>query len=320
MASPNLQLAAALAALTAGRTTEAMLAIHQLAARNDADAQVTLGKLKWAGSVIPQDLPGARVLFGRAGVAGHGAAALWHTNLLGCGVAGPRDWPAAIKQLRAEAKRDPARSKALAIVETMDLTVDGDPSTPPQGQSLSTAPEVTLFPGLLTAAECSYLMQVAEPGYGPSVVNDSAGRQVRDPIRTSDASTFAWLIEDPAIHAINRRLAVASGSAFDQGEALQLLRYRPGQQYRPHYDFVRASDNQRVLTALAYLNDNYQGGETAFVKTGLSVKGKRGDVLVFRNALPDRSVDPLSEHCGMPVTKGTKYLASRWIRERRWLP
>ena len=42
--------------------------------------------------------------------------------------------------------------------------------------------------------------------------------------------------------------------------------------------------------------------------------------LIFRSALPDRTVDPLSEHAGLPVTSGTKLLASRWIREKRWTP
>ena len=49
-----------------------------------------------------------------------------------------------------------------------------------------------------------------------------------------------WLIEDPVIHALNRRLAAVSGTAWDQGEPLQILRYSPGQQYRNHFDFFPA--------------------------------------------------------------------------------
>ena len=78
-------------------------------------------------------------------------------------------------------------------------------------------------------------------------------------------------------------------------------------------------DNRRLLTALIYLNDDYEGGETAFVQTGLKVRGVLGDVLLFDNSLPDGEVDPLAEHAGMPVTRGTKYLATRWIREKRWI-
>ncbi|MCW1402843.1 2OG-Fe(II) oxygenase [Novosphingobium sp. MW5] len=99
-----------------------------------------------------------------------------------------------------------------------------------------------------------------------------------------------------------------------------MLRYKPGQEYKPHYDFVRAADNQRTVTALVWLNEGYDGGETAFLKTGLKVKGRKGDCLVFHNTLPDRSLDPLTEHAGLPVKRGTKLLYNRWIREARWQP
>jgi prolyl 4-hydroxylase len=115
-------------------------------------------------------------------------------------------------------------------------------------------------------------------------------------------------------------LAAASGTAYEQGEALQILRYRPGQQYRAHVDAVPSTENQRATTALVYLNDDFQGGETYFVKVGLKVKGEKGDAIVFRNATADGAADYDAEHAGLPVTSGTKHLASRWIRERRWIP
>jgi len=173
---------------------------------------------------------------------------------------------------------------------------------------------------LFTAAECAYVLDVAKPGYAPSTVYDSQRRLVRDPIRSSDGATLHWLIEDPAIHAINRRIAAASATDAAQGEAAQVLRYQPGQQYRPHFDFVRAAPNQRVLTALVWLNHDYKGGETVFPRAGLKLKPRKSDAVVFRNALPGGEVDPLTEHAGLAVTRGTKFLYSRWIREARWVP
>jgi prolyl 4-hydroxylase len=242
------------------------------------------------------------------------------TNLLASGIAGARDWGAAIGRLSQEARRDPARKAMKELIGKMRLNDAGDPLALPQPERLSDAPDVIVVRHLFTAMECDYLARLAAPGFTPSVVNDAAGRQVRDPIRTSDGSTLHWLIENPAVHALNRRLAAATGTDAGQGEAVQILRYRPGEQYRPHFDFVRASDNQRMMTALIYLNHDYEGGETCFVKTGLKVKGRKGDALIFRSATPDRELDPLSEHAGLPVTKGVKLLASRWIREKRWAP
>jgi prolyl 4-hydroxylase len=276
--------------------------------------------MKWRGGMVPQDLSAARDLFRRAGEAGHANAAAVHTNLLAIGFAGKRDWGAALKRLKTEARSSDTRRQAYDLIRKMTLNAEGDPATLAAPERLSEAPDVQIVRRLFTGAECDYLRRQADPRFAPSTVNTAQGQPVADPIRTSDGATFDWTIEDPAIHALNRRLAAASGTGWDQGEALQILRYKPGQQYRPHFDFVRASENQRVLTALVWLNDDYQGGETAFIKTSLTVRGRKGDAMIFRNALPDRSVDPLSEHAGLPVAKGTKYLASRWIRESRWVP
>lgn len=320
MQSRHPRLAQAFALSKAGRNAEAVLIVNQLAAEREPEALYTLGEMTWRGGMVPQDPVRGRDLFRQASDAGHALAFLYYTNLLATGVAGPRDWPEALARLRREGARNPRRKQTLALIERMNLDDSGDPREIRDARALSSEPEVSSIDRLFTASECDYVRTLAEPLYAPSIVFDSQRQPVRDPIRTSDGSTIHWLIEDPAIHVLNRRLAAATGTSADQGEALQILRYRPGQQYRNHMDFVQTTDNVRVLTALVYLNHDYKGGETCFVKTGLKVKGRKGDALIFRNALPDRRPDPLSEHAGLPVTVGTKYLASRWIRERRWTP
>ena len=124
-----------------------------------------------------------------------------------------------------------------------------------------------------------------------------------------------WLIEDPATHAINRRLAALSGTDVDQGEPLQILRYRPGQEYRPHLDLL-VDENPRILTALVYLNEDYAGGETEFVKTGPPGAGPEGRRARLRSRCRDGGMRCAIRACRTPVTSGTKYLASRWIRAR----
>jgi prolyl 4-hydroxylase len=76
---------------------------------------------------------------------------------------------------------------------------------------------------------------------------------------------------------------------------------------------VKESGNQRILTALIYLTEDYEGGETKFLRTGLSFRGRTGDLLLFRNVMADGRPDLMTEHAGLPVTKGRKMIASRWI-------
>jgi len=312
-------LKAALELLDAGRA-EGVPPLRQLASAGDPHALFALGRLTWTGNMVPQDPVQGRLLFEYAASRGHTYANLFVTNLLASGVAGRRDWPQALSRLAVEAQKLPERRGALDLVQAMQIDRNGDPVAVPQAERLSDQPDLRLFRNVLTVAECRYLIQTAEPLFRPSMVYNDAGDEVRDTIRTSDGAGIYWLAEDPAIHAINRRIAKITGSAYDQGEPLQVLRYAPGQEYRPHFDFLQGNENPRPWTALIYLNDDYEGGATCFVKTGHKVRGATGDVVVFCNSDGQGARDPLAEHAGMPVTAGRKYLATRWIRERRHIP
>lgn len=314
---PELVRAAAL--LDAGRNEEAVAAIRQLASTSEPEALFHLAELTWQGNLVEQEPARARTLYQYSGALGHPAAGVITTNFLATGLAGVRDWHQAVERLKVEAEVLADRRRALALIEKMDLDGQGNPRSEIRGERLSKSPDVKLFRSLLSPDECDYLRDLVAQAFEPSMVFDDAGALVRDPIRTSDGAALHWLIEDPAAVALNRRIASASRSAYEDGEALALLRYVPGQEYRPHFDFDDA-ENRRVMTMLVYLNDDYDGGETEFVRTGLKVKGATGDAILFRNDGPDGRQDPLSEHAGLPVTRGTKFLATRWIREARWLP
>lgn len=317
MQPPDPMLLHAFSLLQAGQPEQALAIFRDLAARNDPGALATMAQLTWAGELVPKSFALGREYYRRAGEAGHAASAAYATNLLASGLAGPRDWPTALQRLRREAMADPARARTWALLSTLNLTAEGDPVVVPQGELLSDSPHVMLFRGAFTRAECAYFRDMEKPEYKRAyVVDEASGTTRQDPVRTSEESGVHWLIEDPLIHAFNRRLAAMSETQVNQGEPIQLLRYTPGQQYRTHLDFINGVANQRIKTALLYLSDDYAGGETAFPRIGLKVKGAVGDVLLFRNVLPDGTADKMSEHAGLGVLDGTKYIATRWIRAR----
>ena len=182
---------------------------------------------------------------------------------------------------------------------------------------MSGRPDVMRFGALFTGAECDYLAGLAEPMLEPAVVIDpDSGRFILDPVRKSDVAAFPLAIENPVVRALNRRIAAASGTDVAQGEPLQVISYKPGQQYKPHVDAIAGADNQRILTMLVYLNDGYGGGETQFLPNGPIVRGNKGDAILFRNVDAAGRADPASRHAGLAVTAGRKLIASRWIRQR----
>jgi prolyl 4-hydroxylase len=201
----------------------------------------------------------------------------------------------------------------------LEIDGDGRPASAPGVRRLSESPDAVAAEGFASAEECDYLLAAVEGQFQPSVVVDPAsGRLVPHPIRTSDGAFFNVFGEDLVVNAINRRIAALSGTEADQGETLQLLRYAPGAEYRAHVDALPAEANQRIATVLIYLTDGYEGGETRFLRTGLSYRGRKGDALLFRNVDAHGRPDPMALHAGLPVTRGVKIIASRWIRAERF--
>ena len=306
--------------VSARRFREAYGVLTSFRAAQDADAQFTLAIWRLSGDIIRRDLSKAREHFARAARLGHRDAAIVHVNFVANGTGGTADWQAAVGLLEGMARSDEWARGQLEIIKGMRITPAGEPIDLPEQVGLSDRPWVRTFQGLFTEVECAFLVREALPFLEPSLVLDpGTGQHVPNPVRTSDGMAFPFVQESPAVHALNRRIAAITSTDVRHGEPLQVLRYRPGQQYRPHVDAVGGTDNQRVLTVLVYLNSDYEGGETEFVRTGLRFKGQTGDALVFRNTLTDGRPDELVQHAGRPVGKGEKLIASRWIRERPFL-
>ena len=304
------------ALLDGRRIAEAAGLLASAARAGDRAATIELAQWSIAGNIIPRDLAAARALLGQAGAAGDEDAALLHASFLASGTGGEPDWSSAVAALRALAPRSARARTQLDIIEGMDLDDDGFPGGGFGIRPLSERPHVSACSHFLSRVECDYLGAAGGPYLQPSMVVDPAsGRMVPHPIRTSDGAVFGVHIEDLVVSAINRRVAALTGTAYRQGEPLQLLRYHPGGEYRAHMDALPAEPNQRILTVLLYLNEGYQGGETTFPRTGLSFRGEPGDALIFRNVTEDGRADPMALHTGAPVTRGTKLIATRWIRK-----
>jgi hypothetical protein len=87
----------------------------------------------------------------------------------------------------------------------------------------------------------------------------------------------------------------------------EFLIYKPGGHYNPHVDTFHAHNNEtRKLTALAFLNDDFEGGKFFLNADGnlYYPPQEKGTVLVF----PSYMV-----HGVEPVTKGVRYSCVTWV-------
>ena len=300
-----------------GRIAEAYRLL-ELASGTDAAAALTLADWRMAGALIRRDLGEARRLYGLAARLGIDEAAPVHIALLANGAGGTgRHWGEALALLAERAPRDAAAAAQAALIAAMDLDEAGDPRGQPSRETIRAQPRIERLPGFLTLAECRYVAGRALPVLAPAVVFDPhTGAQRQDPVRTAHSAGFPFVREDPALNAINRRIARATGTAPEQGEPLQVLSYRPRQEYRLHSDALPHGDNQRVATFLVILSEGYQGGATHFPRLGLDFTGAPGDALFFANTDAEGQAEPAMWHAGLPVTGGHKMMLSKWLRAK----
>lgn len=306
----------AVALAQAGAVADAYRLLERAIGAGDGMAAATLADWRMAGQLIRRDIAAAQALYGQALALGLEAAAGPYFALRASGAGGaPRDWPGTLALL-AGRDRDPASRRQARLLAAMDLTETGDPRERPAAVALSSSPQIAAIAGFLTPDESAYLIELGQPRLQASqVVDPRSGRLINDPIRTARAAAFPLVIEDPVFHAINRRIAAATGTAWAQGEPAQVLCYRPGEEYRLHSDALPPGPNQRTVTLLVALNEDYDGGATEFPAIGLAWRGRTGEALVFRNVEAGGEIDVRARHAGAPVRRGTKFLLSRWIRE-----
>jgi len=280
---------------------------------DDAESLFKAAEAALRGIGGPVDVKAAYRLMGQAAAKGKIEAKRAAAYFTASGLGTKADAAKARATLEKLAKDD--RFVAVQLAFLQHVRCSERVRTAPR-QIVSTDPHIEVVQGLFSAEECRYIQLLANPWMEPAMILATDGKAMRDPHRDSDNMVVTPMAEDLVIQAVNRCIAEASGTEYRWGEPLHVLRYRPGQQYRPHHDAhaFAPPEKRRVATALLYLNDAYEGGETNFPDIGVTVRGAVGDLLIFHNLTADKLPDPRMTHAGLPVTRGEKWLATRWIR------
>jgi|GEM_PF-233211 len=326
-------------------------AINELAlgtGRRDLRCTRELGLRLLTGDRAPF-LPteGLRFL-GEACDGGLGEAAARAAGILALGVRVPANWPLALAWLcrSAAAGWEPAQRQMLALCDDRALAADARSAPRVDWRSLAAAvrleawrhaprldvksaePGVCAVPAFIRPEVCELLISMATGRLVPARVYDPVRREdIVAAHRNNTIATFDVPTVELVHALLQARMSAACGVSERMMEAPSVLHYAPGEQIQNHYDFVDpkstddyageiARNGQRIITFLVYLNDDYDGGETAFPGLGLVHKGHRGEGLYFVNALPDLSPDMRALHAGRPTTRGEKWIVTQFVRSR----
>jgi len=183
-----------------------------------------------------------------------------------------------------------------------------------------------VYDSVLTDKECFELINFSvKPFTNQPLQGDAKG------YRTSNQR---WLDKNSELenklNSVTEKLTKIPSTNY---ELTSLIRYKRTEQYKPHYDFFHRESElydsailnggNRIATALYYLNDNFEGGETEFLNyENLKIMPKIGRCVIWSNLVglsnfgnTKYDENNLSYHCGRPVISGEKFIATKWIRQ-----
>jgi prolyl 4-hydroxylase len=181
--------------------------------------------------------------------------------------------------------------------------------------------ELFVVRDFLDHATCDALIERIDAKRRRSEIADDLGIAN---FRTSETCDLDW--HDPLVTKVDRSIADLLGLSLAASEPLQGQRYAVGQEFKAHtdtfepggYDFLvhTLERGQRTWTAMIYLNEPDEGGATRFKRINKTVQPETGKLLAWNNLLPDGRPNPATLHQGMKVRQGTKYVLTKWFRER----
>jgi prolyl 4-hydroxylase len=178
------------------------------------------------------------------------------------------------------------------------------------------------FKDFITHEDAEYLIELATPHIVRSQIVKGQDEICEDEYRTSSDCKIP--LEDPVIKKLCDKIVNITKIPIENFERPRFVSYEKGQYYREHHDCIPKdvypveyeNGGHRWITALLYLSDGYEGGETNFTKINQKMKGEFGKMILFPNLNQDKTPHVLAFHEGCEVTEGRKYILNLWIRER----
>ncbi len=208
-----------------------------------------------------------------------------------------------------------------ALGQSVGARLDSTPGVWRLGSPPDRPVQMYFSDNFLSAQECYGLAKQIDAGSYPSTLYE---QEKYEGVRTSQSCNLN--VRDPLVAEIETRIADLLGVDRALGEPLQGQRYQPGQRFKGHVDFFyvdqpywpeySAHGGQRTWSAMIYLVPPARGGGTGFSLLDLEVEPRLGRILVWNNMAMDGSPNGWTLHSGEPVEKGTKYIVTKWYRER----
>ena len=192
-----------------------------------------------------------------------------------------------------------------------------------QGKVYSENPLVIVFEDVISSEMCQEIIEK----HIKDSMNPNSGKQSRQ-------ESYAQVTEDVEnrgislgmdphhYNIISNAIVENCGIPYSFIEAIDIYNYETGQYLDLHHDYpydpkqinYYSHGGDRVGTGILYLNDDFEGGITRFLKLGIDIKPKAGSLLYFKQEY-DEETNWSTIHESTKITKGTKWVASCFFSE-----
>lgn len=175
------------------------------------------------------------------------------------------------------------------------------------------SPSIWTIKNFISQEECAHLIEFSEQqGYQEAEISLQSGPKMIKGIRNNSR----LILTDPVLAAgywdklksfcpeqLDDTIAVGLNEQF------RFYKYENNQRFKRHVDgrFKRNELEESRITFMIYLNEQFDGGETAFDE--ISIIPKTGDALLFIHEV---------KHEGCPVKSGIKYALRSDVMYRKY--
>jgi prolyl 4-hydroxylase len=194
----------------------------------------------------------------------------------------------------------------MSGAELLPCVVQGEPHAV---AALSAVPRIYLATDFLSPSECEHVLARAAAA-------EIGARSPAGAKRDVTGFSHEMPVEgDPVTERIRCRIHDCIGFVNDFGHTLRFRRYRAGEYHPLHHDDYAICRSVLVATALIWLTDTPEGGETRFPAAAmpLEIRPRRGALLLWFNRTPEGAVDPAAIHEALPVRRGEKATITAFI-------
>ena len=184
--------------------------------------------------------------------------------------------------------------------------------------------ELFTISNFLDESQCERVIDISKNNFHRSTVTMQSSDKY---FRTSSTCSFERCNNErdiSFINSIDKKICDTLGIDSSFSEPIQAQRYTVTQQFKPHTDFFSEDEydehcvyqGNRTWTFMIYLNTVQEGGETYMCKINKKFIPQSGTALIWNNLNQNGRGNENTLHSGEPVLKGSKYIITKWFRQK----